>query len=468
MKTFVLFIVLLFTAMQGYTQSIYPYVKGGKWGFCDEKKNVIIQPVYDFAKPFIHGLAFVQKGKLWGAVNPAGKLVIAAKYQDLRFGYNAFVLADSIRYDILNGTLKAARVALFDSTGKRIYKARFNKLPAPSGWGDEDLNPKSGSFTFAENGKFGTMGPTYKITASATILDEYAPSYSQGLIVTAVGAKYGYKDKKGVMVIPAKYDGAKSFDEYGNAEIQLDGKVGIINTKGDVVIELKYKSINEYSGFYTVETGSKIGLYNRMGKEIIPCCTLGYPVFSFYADNNYLVYRQDETTKKYGFMDTTGTFVIAPQFDKANSFINNKAWVKSGDKEFFINTKGERVTPEYEKVDMNCMFNGSVILFARGDGWGVADYDGKELFYLPGCKVKAVRCGSYNFFSVEKDGLFGVVNTNGEWIVKPQFADELDVVDGLLFYNRSERTGPENEYGEKTWVRVESYYILPNGTILRD
>jgi hypothetical protein len=467
MKHFILTTLLLFSLLQGYSQALYPYVKAGKWGFCDDKKTVIIQPVYDFAKPFKHGLAFVQKGKLWGAVNPAGKLVIAAKYQDLRFGYNAFVLADSIKYSIVDGNLKAARVALFDSTGKRIYKARFNELPAPFGWDDEDLYPKSGSFSFTENTKYGTMDHKYKITAAATITDQYAPTYSQGLIVVKVGEKYGYKDKKGVMVVPAKYDAAKSFDKYGNAQVELDGKVGVINTRGGVVIELKYKSINEYSGFYTVEIGSKIGLYNRAGKEIIPCCNLGYPVFSFYPDNNYLVCRQDEKTKKYGFMDTTGTFVIAPQFDNAQSFVNNKAWVKSGDKEFFINTKGERVTPEYEKVDMNCMFNGSVILFARGDGWGVADYDGKELFYMRGHRVKSF-CGDYDFFSVEKDGLYGVVNRNGEWVVQPQFTEELDIVDGLVYFNRSERTGPENMYGEKTWVRVESYYILPNGTILRD
>lgn len=158
-------------------------------------------------------------------------------------------------------------------------------------------------------------------------------------------------------------------------------------------------------------------------------------------------------------MDTTGTFVIAPQFDKAYSFKNNKAWVKNGDKEFFINLKGERVTPEYDEVEMNCMNNDTVILFARGDGWGVADYNGKELFYIPGYILRAY-CSTYSFFSAEKEGMYGVVNLKGEWVVKPEYKNQIQFENGMLYY-----FGPEKGADGGKWV---GFYILPNGTELRD
>jgi len=42
-----------------YSQTLYPYRKGNKWGYCNLNKQVKIRPAYHFAEPFINGLGEV-------------------------------------------------------------------------------------------------------------------------------------------------------------------------------------------------------------------------------------------------------------------------------------------------------------------------------------------------------------------------------------------------------------------------
>lgn len=52
--------------------------------------------------------------------------------------------------------------------------------------------------------------------------------------------KWGFADKNGQMVVEAKYDQVTEFNEYGFAAVQLDGKWGAVNSKGEEVISPTY------------------------------------------------------------------------------------------------------------------------------------------------------------------------------------------------------------------------------------
>ena len=51
-----------------------------RYGFIDKTGRVVIEPTFNWAEPFMEGLAAVKIGKRWGFIDPAGKLVIEAKY----------------------------------------------------------------------------------------------------------------------------------------------------------------------------------------------------------------------------------------------------------------------------------------------------------------------------------------------------------------------------------------------------
>lgn len=53
---------------------------GGKWGYVDTANQIVINPVYDEAKPFSEGLAPVRRGTVWGYVDTNGQEVIPAQF----------------------------------------------------------------------------------------------------------------------------------------------------------------------------------------------------------------------------------------------------------------------------------------------------------------------------------------------------------------------------------------------------
>ena len=58
--------LLLFVnnALQAQTPSLIPFQSGDKWGYLTPGKMIAIQPVYDTALPFSHGVAEVGAGKM--------------------------------------------------------------------------------------------------------------------------------------------------------------------------------------------------------------------------------------------------------------------------------------------------------------------------------------------------------------------------------------------------------------------
>lgn len=77
--------------------------------------------------------------------------------------------------------------------------------------------------------------------------------------------KYGFKNKKGKIVVPAIYDRVTELNQFGYAGIKKDGKWGVINQNGEVILEplyelqsnrpeflnIYYKQETEFGSFYT-------------------------------------------------------------------------------------------------------------------------------------------------------------------------------------------------------------------------
>ena len=61
-------------------QLLIPFRKEDKRGFCNTKKQIVIEPQYDFVEPFSDGLAVVGLDWKWGFIDKSGKQVIPLKY----------------------------------------------------------------------------------------------------------------------------------------------------------------------------------------------------------------------------------------------------------------------------------------------------------------------------------------------------------------------------------------------------
>ncbi len=57
----------------------------GKWGFVNEKGNVVIKPSFSEAKSFSCGVAAVKKNDKWGFINKDGELVVDYQFVDVNY-----------------------------------------------------------------------------------------------------------------------------------------------------------------------------------------------------------------------------------------------------------------------------------------------------------------------------------------------------------------------------------------------
>lgn len=99
------------------------------------------------------------------------------------------------------------------------------------------------------------------------------------------------------------------------ADVKLDGKWGIIDKSGNVVIPCKYD--NEYLSFNedlaAVELDGKWGFIDKSGKLVIPC---KYEYAGGFSDGLALV----KLDGKWGFIDKSDKLVIPCKYEEASFF----------------------------------------------------------------------------------------------------------------------------------------------------
>ena len=232
-------------------------------------------------------------------------------------------------------------------------------------YGIKDLEP---SLTYIV-----TLSAPYAVTAQQPAED----SSTEGVDYTSFSEndKWGYKDKNGKIVIPAKYDFAYNFSE-GLAAVEINGKYGFINHKGDMVIQPKYDSTYKfYKGFATVKVNDRYGLINKAGKTVLP---VKYDWIYFTEGMGRV-----KLDGKYGFIDSSGYFVVPLQYEEAGLFSEGLAGVRKGDKCGYINKTGTMVIPaRYSSVSDFC------------DGKAAVTYKGKIGFIDANDNFEPCRIGS--------------------------------------------------------------------------
>jgi hypothetical protein len=195
---------------------------------------------------------------------------------------------------------------------------------------------------FYEHGKAGYKDASGQVVIpamyrSAGLMVPYGKS---GDFYTAVSyeGKFGYINQKGEVLIPFMYETADLFTE-GLARVKLNGKYGYINMKNDTIIPFDYDYAGRVnSGMARVGKDNLWGFINVNTKATeIP---LTYQQANDFSEGLASVQNADGL---WGFINTQGSFVITPQYSKAESFKNGKALVHNGNNFIEINTTGQVV-----------------------------------------------------------------------------------------------------------------------------
>lgn len=328
---------------------LYPVTVEGRYGFIRETGELafMLPPEVYSVRQFTEGLAVVAfrvegtRGR-WGFVDESGRVVIPARFHHA-MPFSEGLAAVTVSQDETSD----GHIGYIDRQGRFAVTPRFVR----STGGDYRFSEGRAAVQSKDDMSWGYVDRTGAWVARPHF--SLALDFSDGLALVAVGQtvidgkyvpdlKYGFVDPSGRVVIPTRFASADSFSE-GLAAFVLEegGKVGYINTKGDVVIRPQFDDGAQRcgesflggrpgvfsEGLAAVRVGEQFGYIDRAGRIVI---TARYDCAAEFSGGLALVGYRTGYGVKFGYIDRAGKFAIEPRFSSAASFDGPLASVGTG------------------------------------------------------------------------------------------------------------------------------------------
>ena len=248
--------------------SLYPAsiktVKGVLWGYINNKGDLIIKPQYGEAFDFQNnGLAIVELNNLYGIINQSGKYVVEPKYESIsQFSEGRAIAMDSKGFKVI------------DEKGNELTSKAYNYIG----------NYKDGRAVFgvpSENGSY----------------------------------FYGYLNRQGKEIIPAKYQTASDFSD-GKAVVKVkENEFRLIDINGKTLNTYKYNVVGSFGEgllAFQEKLDSKLGYIDEAGNVVIkPSFT---QAMSF-NEGRAVVNISEDYGNEFGLIDRNGKYVIEPKYN---------------------------------------------------------------------------------------------------------------------------------------------------------
>lgn len=165
--------------------------------------------------------------------------------------------------------------------------------------------------------------------------------------------------------------------------VQQDGAWGYIDTTGQVVIEPRFEAAESFSnGLAKVTLDGDPAFIDSTGTVVLrPDVSIDRPLVKNRAVRSFsegLAAASPSETPLWGFIDTTGAYVIEPQFLRAYSFANGRAAVEKDGAFGYVNRDGQMVIePQYENARRFGNGRAPVLVQQSGqEAWGYIDRSG--------------------------------------------------------------------------------------------
>ncbi len=241
----------------------------GVWGVLDTQGETIITPDYDEPLTFDGDYAKVKQNGKYGVVNYKGELVVKLRWDDLILGNGMASVCSEDRWGVIgdldtneltvsphydfvgryqNGYAsfeRNGRYGLLDKDGNEIIAAKYDTMITAEPYLEKGYflleGDGPGSAGIVGDGK--VLLPTDNYIWGTGLNGYTAPDEPYILFQTS-REKFGYLDGTGKIVIDAQFDMADGFLAGKDvAFVKKDGKIGLINRQGTMVLETVFSDL---------------------------------------------------------------------------------------------------------------------------------------------------------------------------------------------------------------------------------
>lgn len=339
-----------FEFAQPFREGLAAVMSNNKWGYIDEKGLEIIPFKYDNARAFSEDLAAVCQSGKCGFIDKKDVLIVPFKYQ----GTDNFSSGLALVFN-------DGKCGFIDKTGLEKIPLQYDRAGAFSDgvapilvsgkWGLIDVTGKSivvpkyeEMYPFAEglscvklNSKYGYIDKTGK-EVIPLIYDNTIKVFSEGKAWVELKDNRKFVIDKTGKEIELLVDYKAPLEYLEIFWDQPTSKFGLKDKKGNVVVSAKFKIIsNIYEGLYLCDLNGKYGFLNAYtGREVIPFIyDYAKPFFGGLA----LVKKDD----RYGFIDKSNKAVIPIIYDVVSPFMDGVTEAYLGGKLYYFNLQGNQI-----------------------------------------------------------------------------------------------------------------------------
>jgi hypothetical protein len=300
-------------------------------------------------------------GKKWGFVNQKGQVVIQPQFTDLDYNYDRGVFSDGLimfeNNNFKNGFINSKGTIIIDT----IFTGTTQFIDGIA------IAVKDSEYLKAINKKGKVLFELSGINSCGI--------FSDGMAIILRGREFGFINKKGQIQIEPQFLSVYNFKKGVTPAQSCDGenKWGIIDKSGKWIVAPKFEFVSQFSddGLASVKEGNYFGFIDMTGKFIIE------PQFEYVEEfhEGFCVCKRNGLL---GYIDKSGTFKINPQYTEAGRFsfgyakvrLDNNNWGlidKYGT--FVIQPKYSWISNVYE----------SVVIFEQDEKYGLLDLKGNVI-----------------------------------------------------------------------------------------
>lgn len=278
----------------------------------------------------------------------------------------------------------------------------------------------------------------HRLTAPAF---EEAWLFNEGLAGVKVNGKWGFIDRNGKLVIPAKFDAADSF---------CGGLAVVAVNKGD---KLKFGFIDK-TGKYTVQP--KLNYITAFADGIA----------QFSNDAEYIqrsTYFVVDTTAHYGLINSTGKVVAEPKFNKIETFHEGFAGAVSEGRSGFIDKTGNWLKG-FDGYVKRWFSEGLVAVYMPGKGYGYMDKNARFVIEPQFVEGKEFSGG---LAPVKTEKGWGYIDKTGKMVIPEKFSDGNPFEGPLaMVYMTTGKVDPKDNFPEILYGYIDKTgrYIWKPGT----